>query len=71
MSEGQIVGTLKIIPFSAPEKSVKSALNAAKMPKPLISVKPLITKKIKLILTRFPDTKDSILDKTIKLEILL
>ena len=63
---GEIVGTLKIIPFSAPKKLVNIALNAAKYPEPLISIKPFIFKKIMLIITRFSETKKSIIDKTIE-----
>ena len=66
VSEGQIVATLKIIPFSAPEKSIKKALNSAKFPKPLMSVLPFIPKQANLILTKFPETKKSVIDKTLK-----
>ncbi|MCZ4281422.1 molybdopterin-binding/glycosyltransferase family 2 protein [Kiloniella laminariae] len=56
---GQMVATAKIIPLSAPARSVELAGQAARL-----SVAPFRKKQIGLILTRLPQSKDSVLEKT-------
>jgi len=63
---GQMVATVKIIPFAVPRTILDAALSVAQEDdKPLLSVAPFSRKKIGLILTRLPGMKESILDKTV------
>lgn len=62
---GQMIATVKIIPFAIPRTVLDAALAVASGHKPLLSVAPFTPKKIGLILTRLPGMKESILDKTV------
>jgi molybdenum cofactor cytidylyltransferase len=62
----QMVATVKVIPFSAPERTVEAAAREAENPEPLIKVAPFRPKKVGLIMTRLPGTKDSVLAGTVK-----
>jgi len=62
----QMVATVKVIPFSAPEHVVDAAVKAAQNPSPLIKVVPFTAKKVGLILTQLCGTKDKVLLGTIK-----
>ena len=65
VSPGQMVATMKIIPFAVPKSVVDEALvilNEA----PLVTVAPFRSLKAGLILTRLPGMKESILDSTVK-----
>ena len=64
-SVGQLVATIKIIPFSV-KKSVLTSVNKAIGNKPLISISRFNKKAIGLIMTRLPGMKENILDKTLK-----
>lgn len=61
---GQMVATIKIIPFAAPETAVAAAERAAAGSPPLAvaAYRPLTAG---LIQTRLPGVKDSVLDKTV------
>lgn len=61
----QMVATIKIIPFSAPEPVINQASAIASMPGPLIKVEPFSSKRVGLILTSLPGTKQSVLENTI------
>ncbi|AWK86982.1 NTP transferase domain-containing protein [Azospirillum thermophilum] len=61
---GQMVATVKIIPFAAPEATVASA-EALAAGDPPLSVKPFGSLAAGLIQTRLPGMKDSVLDKTV------
>ncbi len=65
VSPGQLIATIKIIPFAAREKIVMKAEAMAHNNPSLISVAPFVTKRIGLIMTRLPGVKESILDKTL------
>jgi molybdenum cofactor cytidylyltransferase len=60
----QMVATIKIIPFAAPEDAVKKCVKAAIAGGPLLQVAPFQPLSVGLIQTRLPGLKESILDKT-------
>ncbi len=62
---GQMIATVKIIPFAVPRTVLDAALAVASSGKPLLAVAPFAAKKIGLILTRLPGMKEGILDKTV------
>ena len=63
---GQLIATIKIIPFAALEETVARAETLAKSDGPMISIAPFGTKRLGLIMTRLPGMKESILDKTLE-----
>lgn len=60
----QMVATIKIIPFAAPELAVKECVKVAMGEGMLLRVAPFSTLSAGLIQTRLPGLKESILDKT-------
>jgi molybdenum cofactor cytidylyltransferase len=60
----QMVATVKIIPFAAPERAVKECARAAIVDGPLLRVAPFRPHSVGLIQTRLPGLKETILDKT-------
>ena len=62
--EKQMLATVKIIPFAAPEAAVAEAERIAGDGGPLVRIAPFTPHRAGLILTRLPGTKDSVLDKT-------
>ena len=60
----QMVATVKIIPFAAPETAVARCLEAAAADGPLLHVAPFVPRSVGLVQTRLPGLKESILDKT-------
>jgi molybdenum cofactor cytidylyltransferase len=60
----QMVATIKIIPFAAPEEAVKHCVKVAIDEGPLLRVAPFRPLSVGLIQTRLPGLKESILDKT-------
>jgi molybdenum cofactor cytidylyltransferase len=60
----QMVATVKIIPFAAPEKSVNECVKVAVSRGPLLSVAPFRPLSVGLVQTRLPGLKESVLDKT-------
>jgi molybdenum cofactor cytidylyltransferase len=63
----QMVATVKIIPYSAPEAAVTACARIAAKHEPLLRVAPFRADAVGLIQTRLPDTKDSVLDKTARI----
>ena len=63
---GQMLATVKIIPFSAPKRIVSAGAAAAGRGGPLVRVAELGEKAVGLVLTRLPTTRDSILDKSLE-----
>jgi molybdenum cofactor cytidylyltransferase len=61
---GQMVATVKIIPFAAPQAAVKVCVQAAITEGPLLRVAPFRAVSAGLVQTRLPGLKESILDKT-------
>lgn len=64
VSPGQLVATIKIIPFSVSRPLLDTAVAVGASGGPFINVAPFTAKKVALIQTRLPGMKESILDKT-------
>jgi molybdenum cofactor cytidylyltransferase len=60
----QMVATVKIIPFGAPEDAVKRCIQAAMSEGPLLRVASFRELSVGLVQTRLPGIKEAILDKT-------
>jgi len=60
----QMVATVKIIPFAAPETAVARCIEAAAADGPLLRVAPFVPRAVGLVQTRLAGIKQSILDKT-------
>jgi molybdenum cofactor cytidylyltransferase len=61
----QMLATVKIIPFAAPEAAVVTAEAIAREGAPLVAVRAFRARDVALIQTRLPGTKESVLDKTV------
>lgn len=61
---GQMLATVKIIPFAAPRKAVERGELLLRGHPPLVQVAPFLPREVGLVLTRVASTKDSVLDKT-------
>jgi len=62
---GQMVATVKIIPFAVPEARVASCLSAIAAAGKLLRIAPFQARRVALIQTTLPGMKDSVLDKTL------
>src|ERR671919_929991 len=62
---GQMVATIKIIPFAAPRPAVERCLAIANEAAALVRVAPYRPLDVALIQTRLPGIKESVLDKTV------
>ncbi len=62
---GQMVATIKIIPFAAPGAAVERCLAIAQEGGVLVRIAPYRPLDVALIQTRLPGTKESVLDKTV------
>jgi len=63
---GQMLATVKIIPFAAPEAAVRATEAIAAEARPLVRVAAFRRKQVGLVMTRLAETKASILQKTIE-----
>jgi molybdenum cofactor cytidylyltransferase len=63
VGERQMLATVKIIPFSVPKPVLDEALAIA-AGKPLVSLKPFVRNRVGLVITKLPQTKASIIDKS-------
>jgi molybdenum cofactor cytidylyltransferase len=61
--EGEMVGTIKIIPFAVAGEVQRKALAAAK---PLLSVAPYKLKRVALVSTRLPGLAEKVIEKTVR-----
>lgn len=66
VGEGQLIATIKIIPFAVSSAVLDAVIAIANSGPPMISVAPFQARKTGLILTRLPGMKESILDNTVK-----
>ncbi len=64
VASGQLVATVKAIPFAVAAHHVDTCLRVAREHAPLLDVAPFAPKKIGLIQTRFDDPKTRVLEKT-------
>jgi molybdenum cofactor cytidylyltransferase len=61
---GQMLATIKIIPFAAPREAVDAAIVIATQGAPLLHIAPYRARRAGLIMTTLAATKTSVLDKT-------
>jgi molybdenum cofactor cytidylyltransferase len=61
---GQMVATVKIIPFAVSRASLDAALVVARSARPLLRAAPFAARDVGLVLTRLPGTKDKVLEGT-------
>ncbi|MEP3115039.1 molybdopterin-binding/glycosyltransferase family 2 protein [Nisaea sp.] len=66
VTRGQMIGTLKIIPFAVPESPVRIAEALASQDTPLLRVAPFQPRNTIMIQSRLPGTKESVLDSTLR-----
>lgn len=64
---GEMIGTVKIIPFAVSEQSVSAALKIAASAKPLMRVAPYRIKKVGIVSTLLPGLSEKVIDKTLKI----
>ncbi len=64
VAAGELLATIKIIPFSAPGRAVDDACAIARQGGPLLSLRPFVPRTVGLVMTRLPGMKESILDGT-------
>ena len=64
VEQRQMVATIKIIPFAAPEEAIRDCARAAITGGPLLQVAPFRSLSVGLVQTRLLGLKESILDKT-------
>jgi molybdenum cofactor cytidylyltransferase len=62
---GQMIGTLKIIPFAVAKTSLDACAEIAGKPQPLLAVRAFSAKRTGLIQTTLPGLKSSVLDGTV------
>ena len=60
----QMLGTVKIIPFAAPQRAVDACLDVARQSGHLLRVATFKRKQVGLVQTSLPGQKESLLDKT-------
>ena len=61
-----MVATVKIIPFAVDRRIIAAAVALARQGGPLLRVQPFTGRKVGLVLTRLPATKESVLDGTVE-----
>jgi len=61
--EGQMIATVKVIPFAVPRPVLDRALRIA-AGEPLVAVHPFQRRRAGLVITKLPQTKPSIIDKS-------
>lgn len=61
---GQMLATVKVIPFAAPRHAVERGEQLLRGQPPLVQVAPFAPHEVGLVLTRVASTKDSVLEKT-------
>lgn len=65
INPGEMVATVKIIPFAVESAILESSLDAARRHFPILQVLPFTAKQAGLIQTRSPGTREQVLDKTL------
>ncbi len=68
VTRGQMVATVKIIPFAVPEVALANAMASAKQyDSPIFRVEPFQPKRVGLVATMLPALKPEIMDKTARI----
>lgn len=62
--EGEMIGTVKVIPYAAPARALDAAVAAAR--KDFIAVAPFTRKKVGVVSTLLPGLKPSVIAKTLR-----
>ncbi len=65
VEKGQMVATVKIIPFATPRTALERAKAIAQEGGPLLRIAPLKAHPVGLVMTTLPGTKPNVLDKTV------
>ncbi len=65
VAAGQMLATIKVIPFSTSAEAVQRAAGIATAEPPIMEVAEFICHRAGLVVTRLPETKDSVVEKTI------
>lgn len=63
VQEGEMIATVKIIPFAIPQEVYRASLEAAR---PLITVEPYRIKRIGVVSTQLPGLAPKVIDKTMR-----
>lgn len=63
---GEMIATVKIIPFAVGDSAQAAAMKAATKTKPLVRVAPYRIRKVGVISTLLPGLADKVIDKTLK-----
>lgn len=64
---GQMVATVKIIPFAVPASKLEEAIAVASAAKPLFRIAPWVAKQVGLVATQLPSLKAEVMDKTARI----
>lgn len=64
---GEMIGTVKIIPFAVSEQSLSAALKIAASAKPLVRIAPYRIRKVGIVSTLLPGLSQKVIDKTLKI----
>ncbi|MEO1019021.1 MAG: NTP transferase domain-containing protein, partial [Pseudomonadota bacterium] len=67
VGENQMLATIKIIPFAAPDSELDACLDIAREASSLVRVAPLQSQEVRLIQTRLAATSSKMLDKTARI----
>ena len=67
VDEGQMLATVKIIPFAAPEAALARAIDTLKSRAPVLELHPYRPLTARLIQTTLPGTSAKMLDKTVRI----
>jgi len=65
--EGEMLATVKIIPFAVPGEVFMSAMKTAQAAKPLVRVAPYKIRKVGVVSTLLPGLSPKVVDKTLKI----
>lgn len=64
VTRGEMLATIKVIPFAAPAAALERCESLARSGDPVLGVAPFVRRRIGLIQTRLAGDKDSVLEKT-------
>jgi len=65
--EGEMIATVKIIPFAVPAQGRDAAVAEAMRAKPMIRVAPYVVRKIGVVSTLLPGLSPKVIDKTLRI----
>ncbi|HYV69790.1 MAG TPA: molybdopterin-binding/glycosyltransferase family 2 protein [Pseudolabrys sp.] len=65
--EGEMIATVKIIPFAVPRSARNQAIVAAAKAKPVIRIAPYKVRKVGVVSTLLPGLSPKVIDKTLKI----